>query len=404
MKAEAKTETKPDIQVMTASEFKLKLRCGTPPTIEEIDVVTCGTFGIMSGTAAVFSFKAAEPRIFKKADKLTFNGIPAAIGPCPNESNGFVDSIVYGTAVSESLKNYGGGHLFKDLVSGKSIQTLIQSGEKIIEKTLMLQDFNTARMIVTRGAFQNYSAFVNKDEKPVQTIFSVIGLNGNLSEASVSGCGEINPLQNDPSLKHHQSGTSVLLNGAKGIILGTGTRSTNEKPNISISADMYHMNPDLMGGFMTASGPECLTCVATAIPVEDSETYDRLKVIDEEISIPISQIQTRQPIGFGTYSDVWSESDREIKILREKCKNCIDCTAILSCPVKALDASRALLESCVSCLTCVFSCPNGVYAADGGSFELNGLKIPIRLRQSDRNRGESACLLLKHEIEAGRWF
>lgn len=403
------------IKVMTASELKEKIRNGTPPALEEVDVVTCGTFGIMSGTAAVFSFQMTEPGTFKKADSLKLNGIPAAVGPCPNESNGFVDAIVYGTAVSETLKNYGGGHLFKDLVSGKTIQAAVQSDGKLFEKEVTLQDFNTARMIVTRGAFQNYSAFVNGSEKPVQTIFSVTGLNGKFSEATVSGCGEINPLQNDPFLKHHAPGTPVLLNGARGIILGTGTRSTKEKPNLSMAADMFSMNPDLMGGFMTAAGPECLTSAATAIPVTDSETYSNLQITDDKILLPLSEIKDRQPIGFGTYANVWTGTDRRIRVHRDKCKNCGAggnsdacendiCAAVLNCPVNAITESGGILKECVSCLTCTISCPNGVYTADGGILKLNGLTIPIHLRQSDRNRGEAACLLLKKEIELGRWY
>ncbi|HJK23278.1 MAG TPA: methanogenesis marker 16 metalloprotein, partial [Methanocorpusculum sp.] len=87
--------------VWTASEFKKHIRAGETVTPEDVDVVTCGTFGVMSGTAAVLAFQAAEPGTFTHAYKLTLNGVPAHIGPCPNESNGHVDAMVYGTAQSD---------------------------------------------------------------------------------------------------------------------------------------------------------------------------------------------------------------------------------------------------------------------------------------------------------------
>lgn len=43
-------------RVMTAEELSDKVRAGEDVTLEDVDVVTTGTCGIMSGTAAILSF------------------------------------------------------------------------------------------------------------------------------------------------------------------------------------------------------------------------------------------------------------------------------------------------------------------------------------------------------------
>ena len=71
-------------KVYTASEFKDMVR-RRDPSSREADVVTCGTFGVMSGTMAILCVPVAEAGTFKRADTITLNGVPATVGPCPNE-------------------------------------------------------------------------------------------------------------------------------------------------------------------------------------------------------------------------------------------------------------------------------------------------------------------------------
>jgi len=410
--------------VMTASEFKQLVRDNKEIDLSTVDVVTCATFGIMSGTMAFFSFFAANPGTFKKAISISFNGISGFVGPCPNESNGWVDAVFYGTSVSESDSKYGGGHLFKDIVSGKMIEIILKvssDSDKISTLTLYknINDFKTARMITTRSSFKNYTAFTNLTDRDITTIFSVLPLKSNSKEATVSGCGEINPLENDPALKHHKAGTKVLLNGSIGFILGKGTRS-EEKPNLSISSDMKDMKPHLMGGFVTSAGPECMSCVATAIPVDDFETLDFLKITDENIKLPVACVSDRVPFDFATYADVWQNTGRNIKYIKENCLSCKICDAESFCPVSAinLNSSNIVSNDCVSCLTCLSSCKHGAFKLysdcfknekenenekekDSGTLKLKSGKYSISLRQSDRNRAEAASKLLKDMIEKG---
>ncbi|MGZ7107992.1 MAG: homocysteine biosynthesis protein, partial [Methanobacterium sp.] len=185
--------------VLTAEEVSNMVREGKEPKAEDVDVITTGTCGVMSGTAAIFHVKAGEHGSFKKAKEVLLNGVPGFPGPCPNEWLGSVDMIVYGTSHSIYDEDYGGGFLFNDIISGKDIEIEVESihGEKI-RSTIKLDDFDTARMIGTRLAFKNYTAFINPSAKPVASIFHAIEMEGPYKGLSFSGCGELNPLQNDP--------------------------------------------------------------------------------------------------------------------------------------------------------------------------------------------------------------
>ena len=95
--------------VFTAEEITRLVMEGEEPFAEDIDVVTTGTCGIMSGTAAIFHLPVSKPGSFKKAKNILLNGVPGFPGPCPNEWLGSVDLMVYGTAHSVYDPQYGGG-------------------------------------------------------------------------------------------------------------------------------------------------------------------------------------------------------------------------------------------------------------------------------------------------------
>jgi len=124
------------------------------------------------------SIPVAERDEFERADGVWLNDVPAFPGPCPNERLGIVDVIVYGTAPANTNPEYGGGHLFRDIVEGKEIEVRVKTENKIIERGIRKEDFNFARIITTRSAFKNYMGFVNTKEGEVESIFSVTKLKG----------------------------------------------------------------------------------------------------------------------------------------------------------------------------------------------------------------------------------
>ena len=111
---------KGDAVVLTAQEVCDAVLDGVDLTLKDVDVVTTATRAIMSGTYAVLSFPIGKPCSFTRAEHAWINGVPASVGPCPNERLGIIDMMVFGTSRSKNKPDYGGGHLFRDLVDRAS--------------------------------------------------------------------------------------------------------------------------------------------------------------------------------------------------------------------------------------------------------------------------------------------
>ena len=388
--------------VYTAAEFKRLIREGAEVSAADVDVVTTGTCGVMSGTAAILSVPVAEPGTFERAERAWANGVPCMPGPCPNERLGIVDLIVSGTARAGA--GYGGGHLFRDIVEGREIEVVVEAADRTVEARVTIEDFSYARLFTTRTAYRNYTAYVNTQPTRVKTIFSLEGLTGPCREVSVSGCGEINPLQNDPLGLAVSAGTPVLLNGSVGMVTGEGTRSTPERPNLTVIADMAGMRPRYMGGFRTSAGPECITSLGAAIPVLDDRQVAGLRVLDEEISLPVADINTRAVLGEATYADVWQRPDREVTYLPEWCEECSTCVVATVCPTGAFSRETGIdPDRCLGCTACLAACPNDAFSGDGGSLRVGGRRGPITLRQSGRRLAEDLCQDFKEMILDGRF-
>ena len=401
--------TNGEATVLTAEEVSKLVRNGEEPKAEDVDVITTGTCGIMSGTAAIFHVPVAEPGAFKKAKSVLLNGVPGFPGPCPNEWLGSVDMIVYGTSHSIYEDKYGGGFLFKDIVSGKNIEVEVESinGEKI-KSTVSIEDIGTAQMIGTRLAFKNYNSFVNPTDEPVSSIFNAIDLEGPFKGFTFSGCGELNPLQNDPIMKTICAGSKVLLNGAEGYVIGRGTRSSDEKPNMMITADMKNMDAHYLGGFKTGAGPEVFDSVAAAIPVLDDAILKQTFIQNKDIKLPVTDIRGRHNVlGFTDYQDVWGGADERPVYHPERCLNCDVCIVRERCPTGAY-SDTLNTRRCFGCGMCAYSCPNSAFTMESGSvqFKINdrSIEVPIICRQSDIKRARELVAELTKRIEKGEFI
>ena len=410
-------------KVYTAKEFKDLVRQGKRPTLEQVDAVTAGTFGIVSGTMAIFCIPVCEAGRFKHAEKVTVNGVPATVGPCPNESLGMVDIIVNGTARRD--RDYGGGHLFRDLVEGKNVEVLVETDAgDTISRMVTLGEIPFARMVTTRSFFKNYNCFATPEED-VETIFCGPNpMKGGWAEATFSGCGDISPLQNDPDLRFLRTGAGVFVNGAPGIVLGTGTRSNAAKPNLSVQADMHQMRPEYMGGFRTSISPECTISVGTVFPVLDQDMLERLSILNEDVELPLNDVRDRKPICLDYYSSVWNDGNIDVKADTSRCLHCKHCIADEFCPRDASPSKGIDRSLCMECGNCVNHCVGHVFSCDMGKvrFEIDpsvpgGQKktfripvgqreefdVPIGQRQSCRRIGLKVCDELKQLVEDGKW-
>ncbi|RLA94173.1 MAG: methanogenesis marker 16 metalloprotein, partial [Deltaproteobacteria bacterium] len=374
---------------------------------KDVDVVTTATCGVMSGTAAILSIPIEGPGKFKGVQEISLNDVPAFPGPCPNENLGIVEAILYGTTPSKKdPKRYGGGHVFYDLVSGKSIKVKIKTNEgDVIEAAIGLKDLEFARMFTTRACFKNYLAMINTKPGVIETIFSVQGLKGPYREVTVSGCGELNPLENDRYLKTIGIGTKILLNGAIGYIMGKGTRSSSKKPNLTLSGDMQAMKPEFMGGVITGHTPDCMTSVAIPIPVVDEEIFENLKIQDEQIELPVVDIHDRSPIAKANYGNVWQGKDLKIIFNEKVCASCTfreKCFVEEICPSASFKKDKGIdSKKCFNCGACVFACPEHAFQANLGTIKIHDREVPITLRQSNRIRAEKLASELKSLIYEG---
>ena len=396
---------KGEANIYTAEEFKKLIKNDNAPSFDEVDVVTCGTCGVMSGTAAILNFIISEPGEFIRASEVYLNGVPAYAGPCPNEWLGSVDVILHGTAHSIYDESYGGGFLLKDLLEGREIDVRVESADgKTIENTITMADVTRAQIIGSRMSFMNYTAFTNPNKEEVSSIFAATPLEGNLRGLTFSGCGDLNPLQNDADQNVIKEGAKVLLNGIQGYILGNGTRSSDAKPNLMLSADLTKMDPYYMGGFKTGQGGEVYDTVAIPIPVLTQEIYNNLLVTDDMVKIPVSDIKGRHlPLDETDYGKLWAENDLRPKYSNEKCSNCDSCIVEEICPTNAFNNQRLNLAYCFGCGMCANYCRHDAFDMNTGSVDLNingnDVNVPIICRQSDRLRANKLSLKLKKMIE-----
>lgn len=394
--------------VMTVHELKAAIRAGRRLALEDVDVVTTATQGIMSGTAAAFSVPVAERGRFTRATEAWINGVPGFPGPAPNERLGYVDLMIYGTSASrDDPARYGGGHLFRELVERKevTIEVRTDSGQRLARR-FTLDELDFARMYNFRNAFRAYMAFGNfKSDQPLRTIFSFRPM-GPDSGISAVGSGEVNPIQNDPRLRTIGVGTQAFVNDAPGVVVGGGTRATPERPSLSIVADMFPMKARYMGGVVTGEGLEVLNSVSIAIPVLDDEVLrGLLECLDERLPLPVADVADRLPVDEITYADVWQGRDLTVTLDASRaCPECgRSCAAQQACPVGAVLWSERRIdpERCIRCGACAVVCRNGAFQADLGSVVAAGASRPITFRTSDRVRAMELAESLKDRLLQG---
>ncbi len=409
--------------ILTAKEFKDEVRKGTKFKLGDVDVVTTATRGVMSGTSAMLLIPVAGRGVFNRARMLWLNGVPGIPGPAPNERLGAVDTLVHGTAESKyDPRNYGGGHLFRDMIEGKEIYVECESDDgRYFESYFKLDQLEFARMYSFRNAFQNYPSFSNLKNLPSyrdnpKSIFTYRAMPVN-SGINMTGGGELNPLENDPHLRAIRIGTKILINKAPGIVIGCGTRSEPGHGALSIAADMSKMDADFTGGFRTFGGIEVTNSIAIPIPILDGEVVDTIaRVLDENIILVLADLGDRLPLYELNYGDVWTNADLEFEFDPDKCIRCSQsCIAEYHCPMHAIDWQRKKLDEdkCFHCGACNVNCPSGAFKPKGGDYKghmglalVKGLDttLPITFRQSDRFRAEKLTEYLKEIMQRGEFL
>ena len=398
--------------VLTASEVGLLLSEGREQEVKEVDVVTTGTMGLMSGTYAVLSFSISRPGEHRRFVRGSMNGVPLIIGPCPNEGLGMIDAMVFGTAKSALRPDYGAGHLFRELLEGRSADVEATTEEGLtISTRVTLSGMRTAKLMSTRNLFRNYRALVNPSDVAIPSIFHSQPFPPRFTGLTFSGCGHVSPLQNDPQLRTIGVGTKLLFNGGEGYVISAGTRSSPSDPNLMTIADMRSMDPSLTGGFLTGAGPECICSYAVPIPVLDDDIWRSIQTRDEQVPMPVADVRDRSLIAMADYGQVWSGGDTEVTTGPNHCRGCDDCAAVTTCPTGAIShgPNGPVIDParCFNCGTCLTSCHGACFQVDMGHvhIEVSGkmLDVPVVCRQSNRWAALRTAEDLKHRVLDGRF-
>ncbi|MFX0010804.1 MAG: methanogenesis marker 16 metalloprotein [Candidatus Hermodarchaeota archaeon] len=385
--------------VITVQEFITRINDGESVKFEDVDVITTATKGLMSGIMGVFSFRLSLPKTLRKFTEISMNGISAFPGPCPNEYLGIADLIVYGTAQSQTREHYCGGSLFRELVEGKPVEIIAKSSEgEVIERNLTLEDMQYAKLMGTRQAIKNYNAMLNCESYQVDTIFSCLPFEPNKSQLTFSGCGALNPFQNDPEFQSFGVGTPLLVNGAIGYLIGPGTRNYIEKPNMMTIAPMSQMSPEYMGAFKTSYGVEPICSIAVPIPILNERIFNNVVKSDKDVKLKILSLVGREKVGEITYGDVW-DNNFVMKFNPDACKKGYDCKVIGKCPTDAFVIKDKLIVAidrsrCFNCGNCAWLCPEA-FKLDLKSISFEGNNVPVVLRQSDR----AGAILLAEQLK-----
>lgn len=393
--------------ILTVQELLDRINKGEKVNFEDVDVVTTATKGLMSGIMGIFSFRLSPPKTLRKFTEVDINGIPAFPGPCPNEYLGIVDLIIYGTTQSKTIDNYCGGSLFREIVEGKSVTIVAMSAEgDTIEKQMKLEDMQFAKLAGTRQAIKNYNAMINCETDQINTIFSCLPFSPNKTEITFSGCGALNPFQNDPNFESFGVGSPVLVNGTIGYLMGPGTRNYIEKPNMMTIAPFKGMKKEYMGAFKTSYGLEPICSIALPIPILNENIFNNIVKSDKFVKLTILSLVGREKVGEITYGDVW-ESNFIMKFNPDACKNCEECKAIDNCPTDAFIIKDGMISAidrsrCFNCGNCTHLCPEA-FILDLKVVNFEGNNIPIVLRQSDRHGAINLAEQLKSMILKGEF-
>jgi putative methanogenesis marker 16 metalloprotein len=404
--------------VMTAMEFKKEVRSGYKFKVSDVDVVTTGTRGVMSGTSAMLVIPLGEKGRSARAERLFLNGVPCIPVCNPEEDSELVDAVIYGTTESwDHHGRYGGGHVLRDLVEGREVEVECLTTEgRTVYSRITLEQIKFARLYNFRNDFQNYVAFSNiRNIKSYRlnpaSIFSCrpIPL---LKGITASGSGELNPLENDPHRTVLKSGMKILLNGSPGVIIGYGTRSTPAKKALFVAGDMFSMDPQYMGGFKTSYGVEVTNGIAVPFPITDEKTLDGLsRCLDENIPLPVADLADRTALRNLTYADIWAGAKLEVEFDPDRCICCsFQCPAEYYCPMGAISWKDKRIDEdlCVACGACTANCMGGAFKGKGdlprgslGSVSIFDRNVPIIFRQSNRYRAERIATYLKELMERG---
>jgi uncharacterized protein (DUF39 family) len=287
---------------------------GTAGAVEEVDVVTTGTFGPMCSSGILFNVGHPKPKM--KIEKAWLNDVEAYCGFAA------VDCYLGATQLpDDDPRNkvfpgrfrYGGGHVIEDLVLRKDLVFKATSygtdcyPRRELETLIKLDDMNDAWLLNPRNSYQNYNVAVNRTaSRPIYTYMGT--LRPNLANANYSTAGQLSPLLCDPFYRTIGIGTRIFLAGTVGYVIHNGTqhdpgtpRRDNGTPTggagtIAVIGDLKKASSEFLRGVsMTGYGASLAVGIGVPIPMLNEEIAGHAAVRDSEIYAPVMDYSQDYP-------------------------------------------------------------------------------------------------------------
>lgn len=274
--------------VVRADEMpKIVAKKGAEKAAKEVDVVTTGTFGAMCSSGAFINFGHSNPPI--KMQKVWLNEVEAYGGLAA------VDTYIGATELSlDRGMEYGGGHVIEDLIAGREVNVRATSygtdcyPTRKLETTVTLEDLNQAYLYNPRNAYQRYVAAANTSDRKVRTYMGTLLPDcGNINWA---GCGEISPLNNDPTYQTIGFGTKIFLGGAVGRVVGEGTQHSPQTSfgNIAVKGELREMSTKyIRGATIPEYGTSLFVGLGIPIPILNEELAKSTAVTNDQLETNI---------------------------------------------------------------------------------------------------------------------
>lgn len=282
-----------NVAVFTAEEaIEMCKEQGHKKAYEQIDVVTCATFGMMCSSGAFYNFGHTDKRI--RMTQITMNNVPASGGLAA------VDTYLGATQGStDRPMTYGGAHVIEDLLKGEKIALHATSygtdayPRKEAAAEICLDDMNQAYMYNPRNCYQNYSAATNVGSKTIHTYMGT--LFPEASNVNYSSAGELSPLLKDPNMRTIGIGTRIFLGGAQGYVTWQGTQSVQNVTEyddgvdfsggtIAVIGDLKQMSSRyIRAAVMKNYGISMYVGLGIPIPVLDEDLFADLVRTNEEL-------------------------------------------------------------------------------------------------------------------------
>jgi uncharacterized protein (DUF39 family) len=307
---------KGQVVAVTAEEvIDLVQKKGAKKVAEEVDVITCGTFGPMCSSGAYFNIGHSKPRIKIGGGTCKLNDVPCYTGFAA------VDIYLGATALpDDDPRNkvypgefkYGGAHVIQELVAGKDVRLEASAygtdcyPRKKLETLVNIRDINEAVLFNIRNSYQNYNVAVNLSDKPIYTYMGM--LKPNLGNANYCSAGQLSPLLKDPHYRTIGIGTRIFLGGGVGYVAWQGTQHNPSVPRkengipqapagtLAVIGDLKQMSPQwLVGVSMFGYGVTLVVGIGVPIPVLDEQVIVHASSRDRDIYAQIVDYSVNYP-------------------------------------------------------------------------------------------------------------